>query len=887
MAKAAKMYNDNEGEIQGAGITNMVSRFLEKTVNPYLSNALKNQYAEKAKAKAEPPKVPLNKVVPVRSKLHPTAKRVPSGNVGIAYQVSPPEGPSPTAGPTMVDERPTAKRPTKPAPSVAKAGVEAVKELEVAKPPPVVADTIDELMANIESVEELNSMPKLEISEMEQPEPKGETVSKPSGNLLATKALPTFICRVGTKADIAKWIVKHMTADALETYVEPFIGGGAIYLEKAPAQKEAINDFNYGIYKSWVDLKDTRPAAMLEEWRKDKTTRAYAKTVLGHGKEYGVETLNIKAYIERNIKLKGANAEKTAFGKLEPSEWTSKLNGNKLRYIPKKEGQPSEKNAATLEYTDLKDNSTKKYSVAEAKLLYSLLRAGRNLLDNTRSNKLDIAEYTGSAKPKKEATKDIVKELMEEDLPKVGLKDWLKDNFKVEKNPDKYAIKEEENVLVGKTKIAQLIYEKLRSCGGFGGSGVVDSIQFIKFMDGTAPSPLVKVPMLEAIKFLLYPDGGLAKYNERLKNTDVMNGDYYKLVEKYDSSSTFFMLDPPYQATGGYGNPDAFNFEAFVKALNGIPDKILKAKNPKLKGKILVTINGGDKVLALFRKYARASGIPWYGLKVYVRQKAGKGGYRYEIFYGNYKFDERAVNVLDETFRNNFSGVNVKEEDESQFKEPTDDGAIYIDSDGSDKGWEAFKKATGAVGHFAARNAEDPGVGIAEKKYKEEGAEPAAVAEPAPKKTRKPRAKKTEGSGMVGGMNSNSSSPSSSPRARRSAIVSPGPLRIQTKDTYAQRPAEAVEIDTRPASQISAADIQGQRPSFLMRLRKRLLGFGETGDMEIAEAVGSGYLSDNGAIRKGMIGGYYSPNRPTHLGSKLAYTPSVGYGGSEYNSIDW
>jgi hypothetical protein len=195
---------------------------------------------------------------------------------------------------------------------------------------------------------------------------------------------------------------------------------------------------------------------------------------------------------------------------------------------------------------------------------------------------------------------------MAEDLPKVSLKEWLKDRFKVMKNPDMYAIDEEKDVLVADNKLAQLIYEKLRSCGGFGGSGVVASDVFIRYIKGNTRSPLAKVPMGDSLKFLLYPNGGLSEYNERLKNTDVMNGDYYKLVEKYDSPNTFFMLDPPYQATGGYGNPNAFNFEAFVKALNGIPDERLNAKNPTLKGKILVTINGGDKVLALFRKYARA-----------------------------------------------------------------------------------------------------------------------------------------------------------------------------------------------------------------------------------------------------------------------------------------
>jgi hypothetical protein len=195
-----------------------------------------------------------------------------------------------------------------------------------------------------------------------------------------------------------------MTNEALQTYVEPFIGGGAIYLEKSPAQKEAINDFNYAIYNSWKDLKDTSPSDMLEQWKKDKITRAYAKTVLGHNKEYNINDLNVKAYILLSMKAK-SSAERKAFGDLDPKVWESKLIGNRLRYIPQEQKPPKSSNVKTLTYTDLKDGSKKTYSVEDATFLYSLYRAGKNLLDNTRNSKLDINDYVGSAKPSKDKGK--------------------------------------------------------------------------------------------------------------------------------------------------------------------------------------------------------------------------------------------------------------------------------------------------------------------------------------------------------------------------------------------------------------------------------------------------------------------------------------------------
>jgi DNA adenine methylase len=68
------------------------------------------------------------------------------------------------------------------------------------------------------------------------------------------------------------------------------------------------------------------------------------------------------------------------------------------------------------------------------------------------------------------------------------------------------------------------------------------------------------------------------EYKERLKNVDILNKDYKEVIEKYDSPSTFFYLDPPVRAQTG-----KFNFPAIdVKQL----DKICKS----IKGKFLLSL---------------------------------------------------------------------------------------------------------------------------------------------------------------------------------------------------------------------------------------------------------------------------------------------------------
>lgn len=65
-----------------------------------------------------------------------------------------------------------------------------------------------------------------------------------------------FFARLGGKTNLAKEIVSRFKNDTIDTYVEPFIGAGAVFLEHSlPVSKEVINDLDKDIYDIWNDLK--------------------------------------------------------------------------------------------------------------------------------------------------------------------------------------------------------------------------------------------------------------------------------------------------------------------------------------------------------------------------------------------------------------------------------------------------------------------------------------------------------------------------------------------------------------------------------------------------------------------------------------------------------
>jgi DNA adenine methylase len=82
------------------------------------------------------------------------------------------------------------------------------------------------------------------------------------------KLSPVFKCP-GGKRRLIPFILKHLPEEFDETftYVEPFVGGGALalhLLEKNPNQKVIINDFNYHIYNLWVVVQKDPDGLMSE-----------------------------------------------------------------------------------------------------------------------------------------------------------------------------------------------------------------------------------------------------------------------------------------------------------------------------------------------------------------------------------------------------------------------------------------------------------------------------------------------------------------------------------------------------------------------------------------------------------------------------------------------
>jgi len=74
-----------------------------------------------------------------------------------------------------------------------------------------------------------------------------------------------FICRIGTKKDIATKLINLFPEHLL--YVEPFIGGGAIFFKKEPSLIEVINDLDGDVYNTYRTIK--KSSLTKDDFRKD------------------------------------------------------------------------------------------------------------------------------------------------------------------------------------------------------------------------------------------------------------------------------------------------------------------------------------------------------------------------------------------------------------------------------------------------------------------------------------------------------------------------------------------------------------------------------------------------------------------------------------------
>lgn len=81
------------------------------------------------------------------------------------------------------------------------------------------------------------------------------------------------------------------------------------------------------------------------------------------------------------------------------------------------------------------------------------------------------------------------------------------------------------------------------------------------------------------------------KYTERLKDTTILNEDFKKVINKYDSSTTFFYLDPPYE-----------NSEKLYKD-DTLPIKDVYDIMKNIKGKFMISYNNSKEAKKLFERF--------------------------------------------------------------------------------------------------------------------------------------------------------------------------------------------------------------------------------------------------------------------------------------------
>ena len=152
------------------------------------------------------------------------------------------------------------------------------------------------------------------------------------------------------------------------------------------------------------------------------------------------------------------------------------------------------------------------------------------------------------------------------------------------------------------TTEGKLIKHSLMSCGTFGGKG---SGKIYKVRDET-----------KTIK-------RLPKYKELLENTTLLSQDYKSVLSRYDSPSTFFYLDPPYEKSEKLYKEGSVDLEDMANRVK------------KLKGKVLISLNDSKRVRDAF-KGLNIRGISVVGGGHNVKRSGIGSATRKEVLISNY-----------------------------------------------------------------------------------------------------------------------------------------------------------------------------------------------------------------------------------------------------------
>lgn len=132
------------------------------------------------------------------------------------------------------------------------------------------------------------------------------------------KGLKPIFCRVGSKRSLVKKILPLIPAH--DVYVEPFIGGGAIYWAKCASKKEVINDLDSDLIRDYRLVKNIKS----RDFPRDLNTLAKQQPFYDHKQTTDANKLT-RAIIARCNGFGGIENPKTLYKPANPY--------NKLKHI--------------------------------------------------------------------------------------------------------------------------------------------------------------------------------------------------------------------------------------------------------------------------------------------------------------------------------------------------------------------------------------------------------------------------------------------------------------------------------------------------------------------------------------------------------------------------
>lgn len=147
--------------------------------------------------------------------------------------------------------------------------------LQKGVPEPVAIDTVMSSLGDDVTVGEIETAARA----------LGRKIAKRrEGSGRAKQRLVPPVCRIGTKSSMLDKVFKAFPPDAAyDTYVEPFVGGGAVYWAKEPTKREVINDLDSELIGLYRTLKATKS----RDVPTDLTSKAAIQSFFDKGKPAG------------------------------------------------------------------------------------------------------------------------------------------------------------------------------------------------------------------------------------------------------------------------------------------------------------------------------------------------------------------------------------------------------------------------------------------------------------------------------------------------------------------------------------------------------------------------------------------------------------------------